>query len=238
MATETLSTGLDVELTTKPNNTETTIMSDSDTQEKEKASETGQTNLIIDSVICICGTQMIQGTIQQGSPKCANTQCPSGGIATSETGSCYYCPSGNTPKQHPEGFYYCNICASAVSKSGFKTTNEQTVEPFQTSTNKISTCTAIRLITWKNYKSQVTRRKCSFCCKMCCPLFFILIMGIVGLLRPFFTSYVNCAGQEEGQTSTSCPEIFIAPEKHNRWNQWSTATYNSDSFIPRLLCPE
>ena len=51
-------------------------------------------------------------------------------------------------------------------------------------------------------------------------------MGIVALLRPFFTFTVNC-DVEEG-TDNDCADIYIAPEDHfdGTWNEWSTQPVN------------
>eukprot|EP00484_Ammonia_sp_Unknown_P022173 CAMPEP_0197040408 /NCGR_PEP_ID=MMETSP1384-20130603/17109_1 /TAXON_ID=29189 /ORGANISM="Ammonia sp." /LENGTH=122 /DNA_ID=CAMNT_0042471157 /DNA_START=354 /DNA_END=722 /DNA_ORIENTATION=+ len=69
-------------------------------------------------VACICGSNMIQGMIQQGHPKCANVNCQKDLMdAVTGKGDCYYCPNNVAPV-HPNGFFYCVPCALAVQQYG------------------------------------------------------------------------------------------------------------------------
>ena len=58
-------------------------------------------------------------------------------------------------------------------------------------------------------------------------------MGIVALLRPFFTFYVNCDYNENGRAD--CPEIFIAEEDHDLYGPWSITPIDT---LPYLICYE
>eukprot|EP01084_Bolivina_argentea_P171015 296294_1 len=120
----------------------------------------------------------------------------------------------------------CGLSGTEVSLQHL----QQEQYPIQSTTNDVSTITQIRLITWKNYKTQIARHKCAYCCKMCCPLFFILIMGFVAFGRPFMTEDINC-------NYSPCPQIYIAPqEQHNLITATDLTVNNPSSFIPQLIC--
>ena len=98
---------------------------------------------------------------------------------------------------------------------------------------EISAGRQIQLITWKNYVSFIKRRRCSFCCKMCCPITFMLVMGIMGLLRPFLTQTVNCGSYYDQLYDTNnCPDIYYSQENHLS----ITDSFTPISFMPNLIC--
>ena len=65
------------------------------------------------SIMCKCGSAMIKGDIVDGDPKCVNIICKTESII--KEGSCYYCPVDSA--KHPEGFYYCNLCAERLLRT-------------------------------------------------------------------------------------------------------------------------
>eukprot|EP01084_Bolivina_argentea_P269161 457382_1 len=184
------------ELTTLNTTTNTTTNTTSTTQIEEKI-----------QVPCICGGMMQQGVIQQGTPQCANINCINK-QANNGDGSCWYCPSGASNSAHPQGLFYCNQCAIAVSQSGViqqPASNEPQYEmppPDDFETKQVSFAIALKWLIYKNFKQQCLRRPCAMACKLICPAVCIVILGLLRFLIPTNEGYIDWAIEINSNSNT------------------------------------